>query len=233
MKRKSLLLIALGLTAVWAAGVSAAPVTLKYAGFENGSRSGGIYGARNVRAAAGQFSFDVVDDGGVYWDSTLNAFCIDVSQNLVTGQTAIYDLVSAGSSSALDTEQVSLIGQLFDSEADSLGTATNDAAFQLALWEIVYDFDTGALDLLADNFYADAFSGARALAQGWLSGLTANLNYVSSKYELYTLSPISPAANQTLLTWRPVSVPEPAPLSLLGAGLLLIGAAVRRRNSRR
>jgi hypothetical protein len=65
-----------------------------------------------------------------------------------------------------------------------------------------------------------------------LSGLDATLNYVSTSYELWVLSPIAPQRNQTLLTWKPVSVSEPATLTLLGAGLLLVGATARRRSSR-
>lgn len=214
---------------------SATPISINYAGFENSNRTGDIYGQRDLRVAAGQFKFDVIDDGGVFWDVELNAFCIDVSTNLVTDSTVQYDLIAAGSSSYLNNSQRSLLGQLFDQHAGSLGGATEDAAFQLSLWEIIYDYDD-TLNLLSGavpgTFSASYFSGARATAAGWLSGLDATLNYVSTSYELWVLSPIAPQRNQTLLTWKPVSVPEPATLTLLGAGLLLVGATARRRSSR-
>jgi hypothetical protein len=82
---------------------------------------------------------------------------------------------------------------------------------------------------VADTFSANTFSGARAIAAGWLSGLDAGLDYVSTSYDLFVLSPISPQRNQTLLTWKSVSVAEPGMLSMLGAGLLLISALARRR----
>jgi hypothetical protein len=216
-------------------------MTVAFSGFSGGSENGSLYGRRNVNAAAGQFQFNVQSDpGDVYWDATLKAFCIDVLTNLVTTGSVRYDVVAGTSStSGLNTQQRSLIGQLYDNHASSLGTyasggVARDAAFQLALWEIIYDFN-GPLNL--DNgagrgtFWTSSFDGASALAQTWLSSLnTAPQTYVS-QYDLFVLDPHTPDRNQTLLTARPVSVPEPAMLSLLGVGLLAVGICRRRRKA--
>jgi len=231
MTRFRILAGALPALLLLASGASAAPITMQFNGFENGYTAGAIAGIRNVRVAAGQFDFGVTDDGGVYWDSTLNAFCIDVATNLVTGTTVTYDLLNAGSGSYLNGEQLSLLGQLFDSYAGALGSAVGDAAFQLAIWEIVYDFGAGALDLLGGSFAAGTFGSARTVAQGWLDSLTSGAGYTSSLYELFVLSPVNPTPNQTLITWRAITVPTPATLALFGAGLLLIGFRRRRRHA--
>jgi hypothetical protein len=235
MQNRIALVTVAALPMLWAASASATEIEVRYVGPENGYLTGRISGERNANVAAGQFDFDVIDDGGVYWDDELNAFCIDVSTNLVTGSTVVYDLVEADDSSYLNDQQRSLMGQLFDQRAASLGSAANDAAFQLALWEIVYDSDATlnlTSGIVADTFSANSFSGARAIAAGWLSGLDTSLDYESSSYQLFVLAPVQPQRNQTLLTWKLVSVPEPGTLSMLGAGLLLVGAFARRRAQR-
>lgn len=220
------------MASVWALGATAAPISLTYTGFTNGSQSGSIYGVRNVGVSAGQFGFNVVDDGGVYWDSTVQGFCIDVTTNLVLSGSVQYNLIEADSSSRLNAQQLSLIGSLYDQRAGSLTNATNSAAFQLALWEILYD--PGTLQLTSNgSFWASAFGGnARSVAQNWLNGLDDSGSYVSS-YEFWVLeSPLNSAGRlttQSLLVARPTSVPEPGTLALLGLGLVACGVATRRR----
>jgi hypothetical protein len=234
-------------TAAFAAGLcataaEAAPITAQFTGFAGSYESGTLYGQRNVNAAAGQFQFNVLSDpNDAYWSNTLLAFCIDVMTNLVTNGPVKYDVVAAGSSSSgLNLQQRSLIGQLYDQRASAIGTSSGGvaggAAFQLALWEIIYDYN-GPLNLNnganRGTFWSSSFDGASALAQTWLSSLnTASPTYVS-QYGLFVLDPHTPERNQTLLTARPVSVPEPATLSLLGIGLLAVGATFRRRREGR
>jgi hypothetical protein len=213
---------------------AAAPITVAFDGFANGSESGSLYGVRNVGAAAGRFDFNVLSDpDDVYWDDRLLAFCIDVTTNLITSGSVQYDVVPAAS--YLNASKLSLISQLYDSRGSLLGTQNNglarDAAFQLALWEIIYDFN-GPLSLTSGSFLSSSFDGARELAQTWLGGLNTALAYTSSQYEFFVLDPNAPERNQTLLTARAIAVPEPNELSLLGAGMLVIGLLRRRRSKR-
>lgn len=204
------------------AAVQAAPITVQFTGFTNGSSTGSIYGQRNVAVNAGEFSFDVLSDpAGLYWDDTLNAFCIDVTRNLITSGPVSYVIDDA--SSRFSASQLSLLGQLHDYHAASITNGTTSAAFQLAVWEILYD--PASLSLSNGGFHSNAFGSARQTAQEWLNGLSADaLGYVSS-YEFFVLNPHAPQPNQALLVSR--QVPEPGMLVMLSTALF--GLALLRR----
>ncbi|MEO0972496.1 MAG: PEP-CTERM sorting domain-containing protein [Pseudomonadota bacterium] len=227
-------IIGLALLAAAATTAHAAELTVRFDGFAAGSRNGNIFGPnpnQSQSVAAGQFSFDVLDDPmNAYWDNSIAAFCIDVNNALVTGQNVTYTIASA--ESHLSATQFSNIGWLYDNFADGLGSSVYDAAFQLALWELMYDSDPLSLLNGADRgtFWSSGFGGARNDGQSWLDTLTqagpAGQGYRASNYELFVLLPHNPTNNQTLIIARPV--PEPTVVALLGLGLLLM-VALRRR----
>ena len=104
-------------------------------------------------------------------------------------------------------------------------------AFQLAAWEILNE-TTDHYALSGDDrgtFYTSGFEGARDTADNWLSALAEQ----PVDFHMYVLTARN---SQDLLVFGrkpPVTVPEPALLTLLGAGLLAVAVvSMRRRLSR-
>jgi hypothetical protein len=215
----------------------AAPITLQYNGIANGGMNGQITKTSpaptfsNMSVRAGQFDFNVITSpDSVKWNSTLQAFCIDVDNTLKHG-TVTYDIVSATATpGGLTSLQLARVGWLYDNHASDLGSSAQfDAAFQLTLWEIF--FEQGAtLRLNNGTFQSNTFGTVngmmtRNLANSLLDGIgDVADDYRSSDWEFYVLNPVNPSNNQRLITALPFSTPsveisEPGTLVLLLAGL--------------
>jgi hypothetical protein len=206
---------------------NAAVLTLEFSGFKNGFRTGTInVGASTINnAAAGLFVFDVTNiDGDPPIDifNQLMAFCLEANVGLE--DPADYDLVGAASYFNNATT-FGLVQQLFSKHFGDTGTRDTDAAFQLALWEIIYDSNN--LDLSTGNFSATGFSSALGIAAGWLANLGSGDSY-SGLWALQAPGVNVRNVSQDLITWQ---VPEPATLALLGIGLIGFGAMRRRQLS--
>jgi hypothetical protein len=189
-------------------------------GFVSGSQSISLsLNGTPMSPATGGFAGTWNAGSIVYW-------CIELNQYFGFGG-SYSDYTASIPNNAL----FSLLGQLFtEAYGDARSDATHSAAFQLAIWEIVYD---GDLDLSAGGFKATGGNAATiAMAQGWL-------NHLGDFSDNYNLVLLHSATHQDFVTFgtpfsniKRFDVPEPAPLALLSAALLAI-VAIRRRSTRR
>ena len=184
--------------------------------------------------------------------STLSTFCIEGTQNVYIHSNATFNVLTsditsrpqdnAGSLFEMGAASAALLQKFWDAHYNDIGSSNaNAAAFQLGIWEIVYDgaTDAGAYDFAHGNFKASSVIGngtsfaALNTAQGWLNGLSAADPI--SHFDLYVLGDsylqdqIFGVPSPTFHLVPPVPLPAAFP-----AGLgLVTGLAVIRRVRRR
>lgn len=234
-----------------------------------GTGTSGLVTGNSSNVLAGMFQLEVVDSpvsnttGGntPRWEigHVIDAFCIDVAISLRTDVNMGFGINPQGEApiTPIDYNLTNLafaqISWLYDNHGSNLGSSdTSDTfytAFQLALWEILYEDSSYIGDLDGGDFTATGFGGdttihpdgAIGLAGDLLIGVTTDDTYISSTYEPLIMSAITPYPNQPVITTcnkitdegcgrRPHEVSEPATLLLLSAGLGMIFFSACRRS---
>ncbi len=208
---------------------SAEIVTMAYEGTGAG---------QNVRITSDLFTGDAfagqirqVISGGTSLDGHWRTFCTDLSQH-VSSTPSPFEVVPVEvlpSGSPMGTEKASALRDLYAFAAGSqlLESTSNAlaAAFQLAIWEVLIDFDGGAADLGLDvttgHFSATRTNGD-ALSDGVMGHLSSMLGAIGqADGASVQLLGLASGQRQDQL----IVVPAPAAFALLAAA----GATRRRR----
>lgn len=219
---------ALGATAVLSCLAVAAPseaVTLTKQNaadtFDGGGRLSVTLkgGPRDVSALAGGFR---VTDGA----ENFIAWCLDIATNLSLpsdySTTSTPFLASIGAFSATVTSNIQ---KLFDTSYSTLDLDSNkqSGAFQLALWEILYE-TSGTFDLTAGTFYQSRTGTAQDHAEGLANSFLTGLNGpVTQRYRLTfweSDAGDNEQRSQNLVSVEPVPLPAAAWMLIAGVGAL-------------
>ena len=217
MRRATLTSIALACT-LCSAAARADDVT--FTGFAHGSQTVSFSLVAPNAAASGTVNaggFSTILNGG----PTFVSYCVDLYQHISFG-TLYPEYTAPGASHVFaNSRAYADIGRLY-ANAGVVDTSVEEAAFQIAVWEIAYEIAPGAYALGsgAASFSggtADS-SGALSLASSWLAGLGVGasrpINVIESReHQDVVFAP----------------VPEPSTYMLMVAGLLATVEISRRR----
>ncbi|MBB4842011.1 hypothetical protein HNP55_000506 [Paucibacter oligotrophus] len=154
---------------------------------------------------------------------TLITFCTDIYQNFYWNVGYDYTLVANGTVHGFSSQEADLLGRLY-TVAGAIDSTVKSVAFQLSIWEILYD-QPQQLSLTGGNFALES-GGSQAVRQqaaSWLGQLPG----VSSAYSVERL--YSPVAQDFIIaTPQPgkpsaATVPEPAGWALSLLALAAMG----------
>lgn len=180
---------------------------------------------------------DDYETGPLYFKDTLGksflAYCIEPGQDYATGANGLQSY-SVGSFSGV---QAQALQGLFSRHYATLGDATQQAAFQMAVWEITNETAAKTFSVSRGPgqgvFYFDGLSqGDQSQNNAFTSLVNGYLNDAVA-YQgpaRYQLTRLSSAEFQDLVTVT--AVPEPGTYAMLLAGLGVVGFVARRRQQR-
>ena len=200
----------------------------------------------NHAIAGAELWHKVSGTGSVAQGTDFKTYCIEVFQDVYLTSPAssytfdFYSLSNApkpgdgvttlGSGTGMGSTKAGLISELWGRDyADASTSAIKGAAFQLAIWKIVYETPLGGsldLTLSAGNFKALATTNSliTSTSQTYLNGL----NGTGTKASLIALSSPTYQDQITDVVPPPATSPLPSALSS-GLGLLAIAAVCHRR----
>jgi hypothetical protein len=218
---KAAALVALGFFAATSAqadivpsGGATSPIDLKYTGSVFGFETFTIATEANRQVSAGSLKFDTAGPAGSF-----ASYCVELGQ-FTSDVFKTYTLASF--SPAVGNG----LAHLYQVAGGSPGNKPDSAAFQAAVWEIV--FETSGSYALGSGTFQGSFASNPITTQAntWL---TAVNNFQGTT--LYSAQQYVNRGQQDYLVIT--SVPEPESYALLLAGLGLIGTIARRRSQQK
>jgi hypothetical protein len=229
-KLRGLTAVALAATALFAAQPAAADIIELNGWWAGGTGFGmdhityaGLPHNVNANVAAGGFrTYDLTTDPSK--GNAFQSFCVDIFDSFGFVADSYSHSVVVTSQAATD------LGRLYTNHHNLIdstsSTGGNEAAFQLAVWEIVNEGDTN-YNLGAGKFKA---TGADvSLAQNWLDELAgSSRSQYNAKFWLVDSMKSGTGYAQDIVVFNPV--PEPQTYAMMLVGLGLLGFSARRRN---
>ena len=191
-----------------------------------------VAGGAQVKDIAGQFggTIDLGTGSGV---QSFSAYCVELTQTFNPFPTTSLVYTSESGSTYFSSDVNSNLGKLY-SQGIVFDTAEKTAAFQIAMWEIIYEksgtFGVGNSNLSGNADFttytgSTASASTFALSQSYLNALPTTTNNV-------TLTVYKNATYQDLIVATPVPEPVTAALMLVGlTGIGFFGVLRARRSS--
>lgn len=189
------------------------------------------------RPANGSYQVEAGQLSGFLEGESFLTFCTEALATVEFGdpntpfQGPEYDLLPAPP--AFGSKRTGDISRLFTAAYASVVDVSSAAAFQAAVWEIIYetkppDGTFPSYNLTDGSFMGEAVNGGDAAAFTGINGVLANLGSYGRSYHVEVL------VNETLQDYLSITaVPEPGTVALLAAGLGVIGFVARRRQTGR
>lgn len=237
--KTGMFVVAAGIAAVAASTASADTVNVKFIGVGKGSNVKMTVGSTTMDVFAGQLQHQLSGATGSYsvLNGVKNTFCTDLTQ-YVSSNTTAYTFVPVSAvpdSAPMGSAKAAAIQNMYNGAngAQLASNASTDfaAAFQLAVWEVVTDYNSNlgpaSISLTSGSFKAKKTDGS-ALGSGIMTAFNTIIGYINQSYNTNTkIVAISNNRSQDQIVDGQCFIPAPGAAVLASMGLGL--TALRRR----